>query len=87
MRNTDSGPFPELLEHKADVNAPNEAHCTPLHMAAQYGRLGGVEAVRVLLEHGASVGEEDEDGSTPFQIASALGYSDIIGLLSEHGAK
>ena len=38
-------------------------------------------------EHGASIGEEDEDGSTAFQIASTKGYSDIIELLSERGAK
>ena len=71
-----------LLEHKADMYARSET--TPLHMAVKYGR---VEAVRVLLEHGASIGEEDEDGRTPFRIASTRGYSDIIGLLSEYGAK
>jgi ankyrin repeat protein len=46
-----------------------------------------VEVVRVLLEHGANVDAEDSEGRTPFQIASAKGYDEIMKLLSEHGAK
>ena len=77
-----------LLEHGADVNARSNNRSTPLHVAVEYGR---IEVIRVLLEHGASVDAEDEAGRTPFQLASRLasreGYSDIIELLSEHGAK
>ena len=48
-----------------------------------------VEVVRVLLEHGANVGAEDNQGTgrTAFQIASTNGYGEFIELLSEHGAK
>ena len=46
-----------------------------------------VEVVRVLLEHGASVGAEDVDGRTPLRIALTEGHSDIVELLSKHGAK
>jgi hypothetical protein len=77
-----------LLEHGADVDARSNNRSTPLHVAVEYGR---IEVIRVLLEHGASVDAEDEEGRTPFQWASRLasrgGYSDIIELLSEHGAK
>jgi hypothetical protein len=74
-----------LLKHGADVNARRNDHFTPLHAAVLQGR---VEVVRVLLEHGASVYVVDEEGRTPFQVASWEGprYSDIIKLLSEHGA-
>jgi ankyrin repeat protein len=40
----------------------------------------------VLLEHGANVGAEDDEGRSSFQIALAVGDEEIIELLSEHGA-
>jgi hypothetical protein len=70
-----------LIEHGANVNARRVDLSTPLHKAARYGR---IEFVRVLLEYGASVDAEDNNGRTPFQVASD---PDIIKLLSEHGAK
>jgi ankyrin repeat protein len=56
---------------------------TPLHVAA---RRRGVDAVRVLLEHGASAepDEKDKDGRTAFQVAQT---DEIKKLLSEHSAK
>ena len=39
----------------------------PLHAAALYGK---VKFVRVLLEHGASVGAEDDESVTAFEVAS-----------------
>jgi hypothetical protein len=71
-----------LLEHGADVNARRNDHSTPLHIAARDGKK---EVVCVLLEYGASVDAEDEYGETPFRVAAR--HSDIIKLLSEHGAK
>jgi ankyrin repeat protein len=49
--------------------------------------MGEVEVVRVLLEHGASVGAEDKEGRTPFQLAWLEGHFDVMELLSDHGAK
>ncbi|KAI0279320.1 hypothetical protein BGY98DRAFT_969790, partial [Russula aff. rugulosa BPL654] len=46
-----------------------------------------VEVVRVLLEHGASVDAEDDEGETPSQIAAASGDDDIMEVLLEYGAK
>ena len=71
-----------LLEHGANVNAQENTHSTPLHLAAQYGR---VEVLHVLLEHVAIPGTvddesksafheyvnvQDEDGNTPLHLAS-----------------
>jgi ankyrin repeat protein len=73
-----------LLEHGADVNARGIDLSTPLHVAAQYGR---VEVVRVLLEHRADVGAEDDDGKTASRVASEMmGRGEITKLLSGHGA-
>jgi len=55
---------------------------TPLHVAACYGTL---EVARVLLEHGASVIEGDNEGMTASQVALDYGEHEIMKLLSEHG--
>jgi ankyrin repeat protein len=41
----------------------------------------------MLLEHGADVGVEDNEGRTVFQVASAKGRIKIMNLVSEYGAK
>ncbi|KAF8489915.1 hypothetical protein F5888DRAFT_1951512 [Russula emetica] len=75
-----------LLDRGADINARANDSTTPLHTAVIFEC---IEVVRVLLEHGANVGAEDESGKTPFTLAkSRESQSDeIMKLLSEHGAQ
>jgi ankyrin repeat protein len=72
-----------LLERGADINALSETRSTPLHLAAQDGR---IEVVRVLLKHGANVVAEDGRGRTALQVASDQGHDVVIKFLSEHRA-
>ena len=72
-----------LLERGADINALSQTRSTPLHLAAQDGR---IEVVRVLLEHGANVVAEDGRGRTALQVASDQGHDAVIKFLSEHRA-
>ncbi|KAF8496178.1 hypothetical protein F5888DRAFT_413706 [Russula emetica] len=70
-----------LLDRGADINARANNSWTPLHTAVD---CGCIEVVRVLLEHGANLGAEDEQGRTPFSLAKK---DEIVKLLSEHGAQ
>ena len=70
-----------LLAHGADIDALDDDHATPLHLASHYGSAKGAQ---LLLEHGAKVHLEDKKGKTPFQIASDRGHEEITQLLSEH---
>ena len=64
-----------LLEHGADPNirASDDSGLSPLHLAAKKRFL---EVARLLLSYGAKVDEKDEEGKTPFQVASKRGYAD-----------
>ena len=73
-----------LLEHGADPNdtgAHSSSHSTLLHLASSYGWF---EVAQLLHKYGAKADEKDEEGKTPFQIASEKGYHGIAKLLSEH---
>jgi hypothetical protein len=74
-----------LLEHGEDINAQGSGGWTPLHWASYNGKL---DAVRVLLEHGADVEVKDNfGGRTALQLADGTGRDEIVELLREHGAK
>ena len=70
-----------LLAHGADVDALDDDHATPLHLASYFDRVKGAQ---LLLEHGANVHLEDKRGKTPFQVASEGGGTKVMQLLSEY---
>jgi len=70
-----------LLARGADVDALDNDHVTPLHLAFRHGYVKGA---RLLLEHGANVHLENKWGSTPSKVASEQGHEEITQLLSEH---
>lgn len=68
-----------LLVHAgADVNALGNGRATPLHCAAHNGQL---DVVRVLLDHGALGGVEDEAGATALQLAEGNHNRAIVDML------
>jgi serine/threonine-protein phosphatase 6 regulatory ankyrin repeat subunit B len=71
-----------LLEHKADVNKARDDGGTPLYIASQNGHL---DMVRVLLEAYADV-DHSAAGYTLIMIARHFGHSEVVQLLSAHGA-
>jgi ankyrin repeat protein len=86
-----------LLQYGADPGIPTSHGLTALGAAAGIGYMGGMskewsrrqrfEAVKFLLDLGASVDATDSVGRTPLHGAAALGYSEIVQLLVDHGAR
>ena len=69
-----------LLEYGVDPNIRPRSGSTPLHRASSRGSL---DVARLLLSHGANVDEQDDNGRTPFQVASS---EELRKLLLENGA-
>lgn len=74
-----------LLQH--DVNKHSRDYCgnTPIMMVAEAG-VPNIEAVRMLIDHGANVNDYNNDGVTVLMCAAMSGYDEIVELLLSHGA-
>ena len=76
-----------LLDAKANINASNVEGRTPLINAADNGY---IDIVRLLLENNANVNATCKCGKKPqtaLSLAQEHGYTDIVNLLKQYGAK
>ncbi|EIT77782.1 ankyrin repeat protein [Aspergillus oryzae 100-8] len=78
-------PIEALLKRGVDLECTNERGWTPLIYAAS---LGHKDVVRLLLEKGADLDNDDHPyGRTPVIWAAMNGHEDVVGLLLEKGAR
>ncbi len=74
-----------LLKGGADPNLLDNHHCAPLHYAS-----AGFETdlAKLLLENGANIDPQDDDGNTPLSNAvfNSDGHGELITLLLTSGA-
>lgn len=76
-----------MLQHGADPNARDHrfgAGTTALHCAARHDRL---QAAEILLEFGAKVNAETDDGLTPLDMAKMSKRQKVAALLRSRGGK
>jgi uncharacterized protein len=73
-----------LLERGAVIDAQGYRGKTALHYAI---KVRSTQAVQLLLEHGVDVNVRDDEGNTPSELASLIGYQKIVGLMSAYAAE
>jgi ankyrin repeat protein len=74
----------DLATNSSDLNLPDDAGLTPLHLAAAHCR---TNVVMLLLDKGAKVNARAVGGATPLHLAAQEGCSDAVVILLEKGAK
>lgn len=72
-----------LIDNGGEVNM-GDYRDSPLSIAAEKG---GIENVRVLVENGADINSENENGDVPVVIASMMKQYDVVKFLVENGAE
>jgi len=73
-----------LLNTGADPNDPNERGDTPLHWAVWRNR--SVKIVAMLLDHGADINMQRNDGRTAYALAILGGQKEMAAFLKSRGA-
>jgi len=73
-----------LLEHRAPVDARQQAGWVPIHAAAQNG---DGEMLDLLLKHGANAEIANDEGKTAAMVARAKGHTQIAAMLEMQKAK
>lgn len=73
-----------FLSKGCDVNERDEVGNTPLHCAAQYGK---IDLAMILVEKGADINAKNAFGDTPLKLAENKGYITIIDYLKSKGAQ
>lgn len=74
----------DLAQRPGDLNLPDDAEMTPLHLSAAYCH---TNVVALLLDKGAKIDSRNKDGATPLHIAAQEGCVDVIKMLLVRGAK
>jgi hypothetical protein len=79
----------KLIEYDPTaINTRDENREMPLHWASRSHNFKDGSVLRLLLEHGADVNAQSQDGCqwTPLSLASRLGMLEVVRLLLEHSA-
>lgn len=77
-----------LLKHSAGVNLKDSGGLAPLHVAARIADPKvGPNVLTVLLSHGADIDAEDEQSTTPLEMALLRGCEANASLLLDKGAR
>lgn len=63
-----------LLSSKANLEAKDSQHCTPLHLAC---KKGAYESIAVLLAYGSNIFAQDERQWTPLHYAAYNGHPNV----------
>ena len=73
--------IPLLLEADAQIDAQDNAGCTPLISASEYGKEA---AVRELLKGNPNLDLKDCNGKTALDLAREANHQSIVDLLVDH---
>ena len=68
----------KLIQDGANVNQSDDIGYTPLHAAAENGR---IENAKILLQFGANANAKTADGTTALDLARYNGYAELVSLL------
>jgi ankyrin repeat protein len=74
----------DLATNSGDLNLPDDAGRTPLHLAATHCQ---TEVVQLLLDKGARIDAKATGGATPLHLAAQAGCAEVVSLLLAKGAK
>ncbi|KXG47633.1 uncharacterized protein PGRI_015030 [Penicillium griseofulvum] len=75
-----------LLRYKANPNCFDNDGFTPLHLAIRSNRIS-IEFLKMLIEAGVNINQEDGNHHTPLYEAVTQGRHDAVRLLLDHDAK
>ena len=84
VRDHDIAKIQSILSKKADVNEKDWLGYAPLHWACYFGY---ADVMELLLDRKADPNLLSDTGRRPLEIAKAMDYTELAGLLRKHGAK